>query len=259
MENWLQIRQQPAYCPEEKKKFYLRKFPILGNNLYDWFIWTRFVYELKRVHPINGTRNYYNVLIPTFSEMLYYLSGTKALQFICMLRNCEHVKRICLWVSTAYCSHQNARFLMASCLHWADLVIHIESSGTHLTMTQSPRNPGGGVTEAIQRHRYKYEKHMKPFDFYLEICKRDSAQKHCSPRKTTIRSIGIGTEQTSELSSTATIHQNTFKIDLKDDELAARNSLKLPYERYVKMLIPSLRTHFKCFKLFFIFFMELQN
>lgn len=222
MENWLQIHMFGPHGGE-KEKHLLRRFPVLGNNLYDWYIWTRFVDELQQFHPINGTKNYYNVLIPTFSEMLYYLSGTKALQFICLLRNQEHVQRICLWVSTAYCSHPNAEFLIASCKHWADLVIHLEDTKCHLTIIQSPRNPGGGVTETIHRHRYRYQKHRKPYDFYLE-CENISTS-NCIQNQNEKNSASTGTTKPSQMT--------TFKLELEDDEIIAKNALTLPYEKYI--------------------------
>lgn len=99
-------------------------------------------------------------------------------------------------------------------------------------MIQSPRNPGGGVTETVQRQRYKYEKHMKPFDIYLQLCKKNCDGQHHSPRKAAVRSTATGTgERMNELMSYGTLHQNTFEMQLKDDELVARNALKLPYER----------------------------
>uniref|UniRef100_D3TPY3 Elongator complex protein 5 n=2 Tax=Glossina morsitans morsitans TaxID=37546 RepID=D3TPY3_GLOMM len=150
-----------------------------------------------------GECNKCNIILPPFSDMLVYQSASFVLQFLNKLKRCREIDNIFLWITPQHCLHDHSSYLIAGCEHMADVVVHIESD-SHLTILK--RKSDGGRA-SFKRYSYK----RNGCNLLPELCKEPSAEavekKQPSPEQ-------LG----------------TFKIELEEDELVARNALKMPYE-----------------------------
>uniref|UniRef100_A0A1A9W5S6 Elongator complex protein 5 n=1 Tax=Glossina brevipalpis TaxID=37001 RepID=A0A1A9W5S6_9MUSC len=146
----------------------------------------------------------YNVILPPFSDMLVYQSASFVLQFLNKLKRCREIENVFLWITPQYCLHEHSSYLIAGCEHMADVVVHIESD-SHLTILK--RKFGGG---RVSFKRYSYKRNG--CNLLPELCKEKGAEV---VEKKQLKPEQIG----------------TFKIELDEEELVARNALTMPYER----------------------------
>lgn len=150
-----------------------------------------------------------NAILPPLADLLCYQSVEKIIYFVHRLQQCEQVQRILLWVTPANLVHPHVEYLVGAFEYQADLVLHLETSNT---LSIVSRKTGGGVWNK----KYTYTKTKNEFlvEALQNVPKTTPAAKATST--TTTNTPGT-----------------TFKIELNEDEMVARNTLKLPYEKYV--------------------------
>uniref|UniRef100_A0A0A1WIX2 Elongator complex protein 5 n=1 Tax=Zeugodacus cucurbitae TaxID=28588 RepID=A0A0A1WIX2_ZEUCU len=151
-----------------------------------------------------------NAILPPLADLLCYQSVEKIIHFVHRLQQCEQVQRVFLWVTPANLVHARADYLVAAFEYLADLVLHLETSNTLSIVT---RKTGGGVSNK----KYTYTKNKT--EFLVEAI-----------RTTPKTSPAAKTSPTTAATTTNTVG-TTFKIELNEDEMVARNTLKLPYEK----------------------------
>lgn len=150
-----------------------------------------------------------NAILPPLADLLCYQSVEKIIYFVHRLQQCEQVQRILLWVTPANLVHPHVEYLVGAFEYQADLVLHLETSNT---LSIVSRKTGGGVWNK----KYTYTKTKN--EFLVEALQN-------VPKTTPV----------AKATSTTTTNTpgTTFKIELNEDEMVARNTLKLPYEKYV--------------------------
>lgn len=159
------------------------------------------------------TKTGYNIILPTLADLLCYQTPAYIFDFLNKLRRCEHVRRVFLWASPKHLQHPDAEYILAGCEYLAELVLRLE---TDSTLSLISRKPGGGVTNKRYRCQVsKTEFQVTPLT--------EGADATASPA-TTIQ----------KTPDNASDPGRTFKIELDEDEVVARNALTLPYERLVK-------------------------
>ncbi|XP_037931340.1 elongator complex protein 5 [Teleopsis dalmanni] len=151
----------------------------------------------------NNNNTKYNIILPPLSTLLCYLRPAIVFQFMHKLRTCKYVRRVFLWASIPCLP--NARYILSACEYMADMVLSIESDDM---LTIIVRKPGGGVT----RNHYKYKLSVDKF-----LVEATQTTKRKPDKAITTPSENLG----------------TFKIELDEEELVARNSIKMPYEKTV--------------------------
>lgn len=152
-----------------------------------------------------------NVILPTLADLLCYQTPAYIFEFISKLRSSDNVRRLFLWASPQHLQHPDADYILAGCEYMAELVLRLE---TDSTMSLISRKPGGGVTNK----RYscvvsKTEFKVTPLSDAAEA----TAAAEAAAKK--------------EDAAPAAAASGTFKIELDEDEVVARNALTLPYER----------------------------
>ncbi|XP_020814457.1 uncharacterized protein LOC110188880 [Drosophila serrata] len=157
----------------------------------------------------------YNVILPTLADLLCYQSPAFIFGFLNRLRRSEHVRRVFLWASPQHLQHPHAAYILAGCEYLAELVLRLETD-TRLSLIS--RKPGGGVTNK----RYACQVSKTQF----QVTPLDGGGGGLSPVG------GSPNKQASpEVEQTPEPASSTFKIELDEDEVVARNALTLPYER----------------------------
>nr|XP_036214905.1 elongator complex protein 5 [Bactrocera oleae] len=148
-----------------------------------------------------------NAILPPLADLLCYQSVEKIIYFVHRLQQCEQVQRILLWVTPANLVHPHVEYLVGAFEYQADLVLHLETSNT---LSIVSRKTGGGVWNK----KYTYTKTKN--EFLVEALQN-------VPKTTPV----------AKATSTTTTNTpgTTFKIELNEDEMVARNTLKLPYEK----------------------------
>ncbi|KAH8418224.1 hypothetical protein KR222_001478 [Zaprionus bogoriensis] len=152
-----------------------------------------------------------NVILPTLADLLCYQTPAYVFDFINKLRRSEQVRRLFLWASPQHLQHPDAEYILGGCEYLAELVLRLE---TDTTLSLISRKPGGGVTNK----RYSCEVSKTEFkvtpisDSVVTTAAADAAAK--KDDGTPVADPG-----------------GTFKIELDEDEVVARNALTLPYER----------------------------
>ncbi|XP_034103160.1 elongator complex protein 5 [Drosophila albomicans] len=173
--------------------------------------------QLKHVASIetllgdnNNPKNAINVILPTLADLLCYHKPAHIFQFINRLRRCEHVSRVFLWASPQLLLHADAEYILAGCEYLSELVLRLE---TDTTLSLLSRKPGGGVSNK----RY--------------TCEVSKTEFKVKPLVDAAANAATVTEVKSEEGVKAADPGGTFKIELDEDEMVARNALTLPYER----------------------------
>ncbi|XP_067613385.1 uncharacterized protein Elp5 [Eurosta solidaginis] len=146
-----------------------------------------------------------NVILPPLADLLCHQSLENIIQFIHKLRLCEQVDRVFIWLTPANVMHPRKEYLLAAFEYLADIMLHLETPNTLSVLT---RKSGGSVS----RKRYLYTKTKNEFliDAQQNALQRPQARAS-SPIANTVAA--------------------TFKIELNEEEIVARNTLKLPYEK----------------------------
>lgn len=147
-----------------------------------------------------------NAILPPLADLLCYQRVEKIIHFVHRLQHCEQVQRIFLWVTPANLVQPRAEYLVAAFEYLADLVLHLETNNTLSIVT---RKTSGGVTNK----KYTYTKNKN--EFLVEALRN-------LPKTTPAAKVTAPTTNTAG---------TTFKIELNEDEMVARNTLKLPYEK----------------------------
>jgi len=152
----------------------------------------------------------FNVILPTLADLLCYQTPAFIFGFLNRLRRSDNVRRVFLWASPQHLQDPHADYILAGCEYLAELVLRLESDKL---LSLISRKPGGGVSNRrysceVSKTQFK----VTPLDGGLPA---GASPKQPSPEA----------EQTTEPAS------STFKIELDEDEVLARNALTLPYER----------------------------
>ncbi|KAH8349852.1 hypothetical protein KR084_008002 [Drosophila pseudotakahashii] len=159
----------------------------------------------------SGKPTGFNVILPTLADLLSYQSPAFIFGFLNRLRRSEHVRRVFLWASPQHLQHPHAEYILAGCEYLAELVLRME---TDKLLSLISRKPGGGVSNR------RFSCQVTKTQFQVTPLDGGLAQAGVSPKQPSPE-----TEQTPEPAS------STFKIELDEDEVVARNALTLPYER----------------------------
>lgn len=152
-----------------------------------------------------------NVILPTLADLLCYQTPAYIFEFISKLRSSENVRRVFLWASPQHLQHPDADYILAGCEYMAELVLRLE---TDSTMSLISRKPGGGVTNK------RYNCVVSKTEFKVTPLS-DNAEATAAAEAATKKEDAIP----------AAAASGTFKIELDEDEVVARNALTLPYER----------------------------
>ncbi|KAH8278230.1 hypothetical protein KR044_002926 [Drosophila immigrans] len=152
-----------------------------------------------------------NVILPTLADLLCYQSPAQIFQFINRLRRCDKVSRVFLWASPQLLPHADAEYILAGCEYLSELVLRLE---TDTTLSLLSRKPGGGVTNK------RYACVVSKTEFKVQPLSDSAAAK-----------AAADTAAKPEENVKPADPGGTFKIELDEDEMVARNALTLPYER----------------------------
>lgn len=152
-----------------------------------------------------------NVILPTLADLLCYQTPAYIFEFISKLRSSENVRRLFLWASPQHLQHPDADYILAGCEYMAELVLRLE---TDSTMSLISRKPGGGVTNK------RYSCVVSKTEFKVTPLS-DTAEATAAAEAATKKEDAVP----------AAAASGTFKIELDEDEVVARNALTLPYER----------------------------
>lgn len=150
----------------------------------------------------------WNILLPNFSDFLAYQRPAAILQFLNKLKKCDAIKRSFLWLSLQHLQHDHAQYLVAACEYMADVVLHLQ---TTKELSLLIRKPGGGIT-------YKHYTYTKTKTEFLVALRKDM-EKPANDVKD------------AEENQNAEQLGGTFKIELDEEEMVARNAMKMPYEK----------------------------
>ncbi|KAH8365617.1 hypothetical protein KR093_002739 [Drosophila rubida] len=161
----------------------------------------------------NDKKTAQNVILPTLADLLCYHSPARVFQFINRLRRCEQVSRVFLWASPQLLLHTDAEYILAGCEYLAELVLRLE---TETTLSLLSRKPGGGVSNK----RYS-----------CEVSKTEFKVKPLEETDAAAKAAAATADKAEEGVVKAADPGGTFKIELDEDEMVARNALTLPYER----------------------------
>lgn len=152
-----------------------------------------------------------NVILPTLADLLCYQSPAYIFDFINKLRRSEHIRRVFLWASPQCLQHPDADYILAGCEYLAELVLRLE---TDSTMSLISRKPGGGVSN--KRYSCQVSKTEFKVTPLSDAAEATAAAEAAAKKDDAVPAADPG---------------GTFKIELDEDEVVARNALKLPYER----------------------------
>lgn len=152
-----------------------------------------------------------NVVLPTLADLLCYQSPAYIFDFINKLRRSEHVRRVFLWASPQCLQHPDVDYILAGCEYLAELVLRLE---TDSTMSLISRKPGGGVSN--KRYSCQVSKTEFKVTPLTDATDATTAGEAAAKKDDAVSAADPG---------------GTFKIELDEDEVVARNALKLPYER----------------------------
>ncbi|XP_064552513.1 elongator complex protein 5 [Drosophila montana] len=167
--------------------------------------------QLNQSEP--ATKTGCNIILPTLADLLCYQTPAYIFDFINKLRRSEHVRRVFLWASPQHLQHPDADYILAGCEYLSELVLRLE---TDTTLSLISRKPGGGVTnKRFTCLVSKTEFQVTPLLDAGETIALAAATK-IQPHDEAVKSSDPG---------------GTFKIELDEDEVVARNALTLPYER----------------------------
>ncbi|KAL7731718.1 hypothetical protein ACLKA6_018080 [Drosophila palustris] len=154
-----------------------------------------------------------NVIMPTLADLLCYHSPAHIFEFINKLRRCEDVSRIFLWASPHLLPHADSEYILAGCEYLAELILRLE---TDTTLSLLSRKPGGGVSNK------RYSCQVSKTEFKVTPLSLESVEG-----KPTAATAALKQEDAVKAADPG----GTFKIELDEDEVVARNALTLPYER----------------------------
>ncbi|XP_023293666.2 elongator complex protein 5 [Lucilia cuprina] len=177
----------------------------IGEQLNDEATLQKFLNEC-RLQPQEEGKSW-NVILPNLSDFLAYQKVSVIFQFLNNLKNCEHVKRTFLWISLPHLHHDHAQYVVAAFEYMADLVLHL-LTGNELSYLMC--KPGGGVT--FKHYTYSRTKTEFKVELKSEVDKSKASSAE-SPDGQKAEQLG------------------TFKIELDEDEMVARNAMKMPYEK----------------------------
>lgn len=152
-----------------------------------------------------------NVILPTLADLLCYQTPAYIFEFISKLRSSDNVRRLFLWASPQHLQHPDADYILAGCEYMAELVLRLE---TDSTMSLISRNPGGGVTNK------RYSCVVSKTEF--KVTPLSDAAEATAAAEAAAKKVDA---------APAAAASGTFKIELDEDEVVARNALTLPYER----------------------------
>ncbi|XP_013115716.1 elongator complex protein 5 [Stomoxys calcitrans] len=165
----------------------------------------------------NGTKltetKRYNVVLPNLSDLLVYQKPAEILNGLNKLKKSECIKRSFLWISPNHLACDHAGFLIAACEYMADIVMHLQNEKELTILT---RKPGGGVTN----NRYAYTKTKTEFMVQAKRGTDSIASQNNG---------GEGDDKNRE-------QLGTFKIELDEEEMVARNAMKMPYEKAMEAI-----------------------
>lgn len=162
-------------------------------------------------NPATTTNRACNVILPTLADLLCYNSPGNIFSLINKLRRSEHVSRVFLWASPQLLPHADAEYILAGCEYLAELVLRLE---TETTMSLLSRKSGGAVSNK------RYSCQVSKTEFKVTPLSEN-------PEGNTTAVTAIKQEEAVKAADPG----GTFKIELDEDEVVARNALTLPYER----------------------------
>ncbi|XP_061396358.1 elongator complex protein 5 [Musca vetustissima] len=149
----------------------------------------------------------WNIILPNLSDWLAYQKPCEVFGCLNKLKKNENTKRTLLWISKQHLNDEHGLFLIAACEYMADIVLNLH---TDKELTILTRKSGGGVTN----NRYTYTKTKN--EFMVQLKKPEAVSKNV-----------CGTETDGEKKEQI----GTFKIELDEEEMMARNAMKMPYEK----------------------------
>ncbi|ALC43907.1 CG2034 [Drosophila busckii] len=152
----------------------------------------------------------YNVILPTLADLLSYQTPAYIFDYLNKLRRSDHVRRVFLWASPAHLQHVDADYILAGCEYLAELVLRLE---TETTLALISRKPGGGVSNK------RYNCQVSKTEFQVSPLMESKEAKEATIEEDNVKAADPG---------------GTFKIELDEDEMVARNALTLPYEQHNK-------------------------
>lgn len=182
----------------------IKVLPISGE-LNDANTLQKFITDCS-VKPQDGAK-LWNIILPPLTDLLAYQKICTIFQFLNNLKKCEYVKRCFLWISLPHLQHDHPQYVVAACEYIADIVIHFLSEKELSILICKP---GGGVTF---KH-YKYTKTKSEIKVEL---------KEIMDKSKAVETDGGDDKKVEQL--------GTFKIELDEDEMVARNAMKMPYEK----------------------------
>jgi len=185
----------------EQGKFKIKTLP-LNAALKEKKTLNEFIKQCNENDSIGGE---WNVILPDIADFLIYQKPSEIFLFLKHLDKCTCIERIIFYVSVKNVAHPDSAYIVGGLEYMSNMTIFIETDKELRIVT---RKPGGSITNI----RYFYVQNYK--EFTIEPV--ESAEKPV--------------EEVKEEQPKPT-EKGTFKIELEEEELVARNSLKLPYEK----------------------------
>lgn len=144
-----------------------------------------------------------NIVLEPLSKLSRAYQESEIFKFIQTIRQNKYIEQVFLWASTTNL-HDNKKFLVPFLHHMADLVVNFKDNNT-LTILNK------GTTGLVSNKNYTYKVQN---EFAIEIKLKTTPAKNADINAINPENIG------------------TFKIgNLNENELLAKKSLLLPYEK----------------------------
>ncbi|XP_073840138.1 elongator complex protein 5 [Musca autumnalis] len=190
---------------EQGEDGFIKTFPMNGQ-LDGINALQTFLTESKSSAKLSECKKW-NVILPNLSDWLAYQKPCEIFCCLNKLRKSDNTKRTFLWIAKQNLLDEHGLFLIAACEYMADIVLNLQ---TDKELTILTRKPGGGITN----NRYTYTKTKN--EFMVQMKKPETTPKN-------VNAIENDSEKKEQI--------GTFKIELDEEEIVARNAMKMPYEK----------------------------
>lgn len=190
--------------------------------------------------PFNLGHQQWNVILPNLSDLLIQFRPSVLFELFHHLIHCRWVKRTLLWIVPQFLIHKKPSYIITCCKYMADFVLHLKSPNLLTLLVKKPNGTVRCRTYNYKRDKLKYILEVDPTtgvpNGHVAIPdeRTNVTFKPISSPSSSVAAaaFAIDSQVMGMKQFDRTDCDNTFKISLNEEELVARNTLKLPYEKY---------------------------